>query len=827
MGGRLGFNFSFGRIDLPLRAGTETAAAHEVTVGDFNGDGRLDFIVGYFLYPFENRSVPIRIMLQQADGTFVDGAPALFNGNVPGNVMTREIRVADFNGDGVDDAFIADHGYDLPPFPGEPNDLLLSGPTGFSTPTGDWSTVSDFSHSAAVGDIDGDGDIDIMVNNIGSQRPYFLINDGSGGFSLDTARLPAYFENIHPSTSVEFFDFDNDGDLDLFLGSGQLSTWTSVVLVNDGEGDFTGSEIAVPIAFGAPNDVVVDTAVIDFNLDGWDDLVVSVTDYGGSRMIRFLENQGGTGFLDTTSYNLPSLNLPDWAIRIHFADFNGDGYDDMYLARSTENPIFLNDGQGRFYQMTGLWPSFSIRYDLLAPGDFNGDGRIDLAGHHGRSVADGTEYFLVHYNLDTPATQTGDDTTDALMGDNDGESLFGMGGDDLLFGGGGNDYLDGGTGDDYLNGGTGDDIYVVDSEQDTVFELQDAGLDRVESSIGYALGLNLENLTLTGSEGVSGVGNELDNQLFGNAGGNRLTGLGGNDILDGGSNVDTAVVRGQRSAYTVTQTSTGVFQVVGPDGTDTLTAIEFLQFDDQILRLRPGTGVSVNFNTADPSVYQSAMNAIRDFDGNALGGNGSWLRIGSADVNGDGDVDQILVNRTIGRFATIGTAPDGLVYFSDHSWAGETRVAGIYIDPLVASGQVVAGSANDSQRRFQNDLQIENINRVLGANDYDNDGVWEVYFALTDGTAYLRALMHADGNIRYANYQSQQQVIDYLTANGFGPSTWAGWFNQPTSGEAGLGARAENTGMVRTDADSDTLVSGVGVVTIGLQPEAFTPEFYG
>lgn len=111
-------------------------------------------------------------------------------------------------------------------------------------------------------------------------------------------------------------------------------------------------------------------------------------------------------------------------------------------------------------------------------------------------------------------------------------------------------------------------------------------------------------------------------------------------------------MRGTHSQYTITQTATGVFQVVGPDGTDTLTAVEFLQFYDQTLRQRPGTGVSVNFNTADRTVYQSAMNAIRDFDGNALSGNGGWLRIGQ-----------------------------------------------------------------DCQRRFQNDLRIENINRVLGAND--------------------------------------------------------------------------------------------------------------
>ncbi|MEP3420903.1 MAG: hypothetical protein ABJN35_04155, partial [Erythrobacter sp.] len=44
------------------------------------------------------------------------------------------------------------------------------------------------------------------------------------------------------------------------------------------------------------------------------------------------------------------------------------------------------------------------------------------------------------------------------------------------------------------------------------------------------------------------------------------------------------------------------------------------------------------------------------------------------------------------------------------------------------------------------------------------------------GTAYLRALMHEDGNIRYANYQSEQEVIDYLTANGYDESTFGDWF---------------------------------------------------
>ena len=50
---------------------------------------------------------------------------------------------------------------------------------------------------------------------------------------------------------------------------------------------------------------------------------------------------------------------------------------------------------------------------------------------------------------------------------------------------------------------------------------------------------------------------------------------------------------------------------------------------------------------------------------------------------------------------------------------------------------------------------------------YDNDGVNEIYWKTNDETTYLRALMHDDGNIRYANYQSENQVSDYLTSRGY------------------------------------------------------------
>jgi len=324
---------------------------------------------------------------------------------------------------------------------------------------------------------------------------------------------------------------------------------------------------------------------------------------------------------------------------------------------------------------------------------------------------------------------------------------------------------------EYLRGGDGNDQIIGDHIANRFFG--DAGNDSLFGNGG-------------GDELFGGLGADI---LDGGDDSDRLTGGLGDDTIEGGSNVDIAIVAGNRADYTITQTSIGVFEVAGADGMDTLSTVEFLQFDDEMMRLLPGQGVSVNFETSDVASYQAAMQSIRDFDGNNLGGEGAWLRIGSADVNGDGDIDQILVNQAIGRFATVGTAPDGLIYFDDHSWAGETRVAGIYIDPLVESGDVVAGSDNDSQTRFQNDLEIENINRVLGADDYDNDGIQEVYFALTDGTAYLRALMHDDGNIRYANYQSEQEVVDYLTANGYDDTTFGDWFGSSSGASA-----AENAG---------------------------------
>jgi len=167
---------------------------------------------------------------------------------------------------------------------------------------------------------------------------------------------------------------------------------------------------------------------------------------------------------------------------------------------------------------------------------------------------------------------------------------------------------------------------------------------------------------------------------------------------------------------------------------------------------------------------------IKDYDGNYHGLPyattidviSSYKYQGLIDVNTDGTKEAIFTNKESGRWVTASiNSSTGEIDYSGHGQGGTTRVVGIYIDPLVTSGEVEQFGPHDSQRRFQNDLNIDNLT-VKASGDYDGDGFQEVYWKTNDGTAYLRALMHADGNIQYANYQSKDQMSDNLTSNGYG-----------------------------------------------------------
>jgi Ca2+-binding RTX toxin-like protein len=130
----------------------------------------------------------------------------------------------------------------------------------------------------------------------------------------------------------------------------------------------------------------------------------------------------------------------------------------------------------------------------------------------------------------------------------------------VLTGNDGANTLDGGAGNDTMSGGAGDDTYIVDSTGDVLAEAALGGTDTVQSSVSYTLGVNFENLTLTGTGAINATGNTDVNILTGNSGNNTLNGLAGADTMAGGAGDDT---------YVVDNTGDSITELTG-EGNDTV-----------------------------------------------------------------------------------------------------------------------------------------------------------------------------------------------------------------------------------------------------------------
>lgn len=173
---------------------------------------------------------------------------------------------------------------------------------------------------------------------------------------------------------------------------------------------------------------------------------------------------------------------------------------------------------------------------------------------------------------------------DTLIGNNANNSLDGGAGNDTLYGGPGNDIFDWSSssraGDDIFYGGTGDDTFVLNSRLDSAIEYFGEGSDTVWASFDFSLkdSPNIENLRAFGSTGVSLVGNDSNNVLSGSS---------GNDIIDGGIGNDVAVFSGKLSTYNLSHLGKtySIRAKTGTDGTDTLTNVESLKFNDMTVNL--------------------------------------------------------------------------------------------------------------------------------------------------------------------------------------------------------------------------------------------------
>lgn len=196
-----------------------------------------------------------------------------------------------------------------------------------------------------------------------------------------------------------------------------------------------------------------------------------------------------------------------------------------------------------------------------------------------------------------------------------------------ITGNSGNNTLDGGAGGDTLDGGGGDDIYVVDDLNDAVIEVMGFGMDRVISSVTFALGVGFEHLELIGGADIDGSGNLRSNRLLGNAGSNTLNGGVGNDTLDGAAGADILIGGTGNDLYWVDDVGDQVIEVAG-GGHDTVYSGVGFSLGNHIEHLvLTGVGnINGTGNALDNDLTGNAVDNTLD------GGRGNdWLIGGAGD----------------------------------------------------------------------------------------------------------------------------------------------------------------------------------------------------
>lgn len=355
---------------------------------DFDGDGKVDIVRLEYSYPFSAQYLSsVSIFKGTGNGNFIDAT----NSSIKGSIIPdhpRDFEVADFTGDGILDIFVAQHGYDAPPFPGAPN-LLLTLNDGrlenqflsrFSP-----ARSNGFSHGSSAGDVDCDGDLDIVEINVSNLAPNALfLNNGSGNFtSAEAGSFPLANQILWQE--VAFIDFDSDGDPDIFLGARSGTGLNKdIILVNDGFGRFRERQgIQTPPGKFEPNRAINNAKAADFNGDGFQDLILFEIPepFSSVSAIRLWINNGDGSFKDSSEeWGLPSQCTGEIIEPLWVRDLNGDGWPDVILPPNCfelNAGILINTGN-RFsfsgFERIAPWHTFEV----ATPIDIDGSSKPAL-----------------------------------------------------------------------------------------------------------------------------------------------------------------------------------------------------------------------------------------------------------------------------------------------------------------------------------------------------------------------------------------------------------------------------------------------------------------
>jgi len=341
--------------------------ALDVALIDVDGDGDLDAV-------FALESQPNRLYLNDGTGKFS------WKKNVfaDKNHDTEHVRVADFNQDGILDViFVAEDDQN--------HEYYLGKGDGTFQDVSDRLLAKSEGNGLDVGDVNGDGLPDIVVGNSGEQGQNFLwINDPSHpGFFRDATFLS--LPKVNDATqSIKLGDLDGDGDLDMLVGN---EIPPNRLLINDGKGVF--SEKPDQLDLPAPLHTR-EVLLFDVDEDGdLDILFANLTSNGGARekdpRTRILINDGHAHFRDETAERMPQNEFSTYAAIA--LDFDRDGDEDLLLSAIKIPPFegmqvhaYENDGKGNFTDVTEkVIPVVTTgRSWGMAIGDVNGDGMNDV-----------------------------------------------------------------------------------------------------------------------------------------------------------------------------------------------------------------------------------------------------------------------------------------------------------------------------------------------------------------------------------------------------------------------------------------------------------------
>ena len=334
-------------------------------IADFNNDGLFDVVyIGTMNLSNSTVQCTYQVCSDRQINDAIKPSPALYLRGTDGNLryspkllidnrdnkgmaLGRQILIADYNNDKVLDIYIADHGVGKPD--GYRDSYFLSQANGTwleSSKTHlSHSNFKVYDHGAATGDIDNDGDMDVVITTMGSGLQC-LINDGTG--FLKKRKCGGSF-----AFALELADMDDDGDLDAIVGGHEYNPNSSMftgIHWNNGRGNFSRNNKTRFPQHKKKWGTIPELSAWDLDNDGDIDIAISRTgsSYKGSA-IQIIENLGNKKFKDRGIIQLDSND--GWVYGIRFRDMDNDGEDDLFISSysaKTSGTVVINNGNFDF-----------------------------------------------------------------------------------------------------------------------------------------------------------------------------------------------------------------------------------------------------------------------------------------------------------------------------------------------------------------------------------------------------------------------------------------------------------------------------------------------